>query len=195
MTGNYTLWVRSADDNISDSRFTVEVDGTNSTAEFADHNTVNDTIDFDWENGGEFELTASSTSAITIKVHDLNQSEITESCDVILLTTDPVIDPNDYPPVGKMNDTLIVTTQTGENLEVDLDLEFQNLNFTFSRTDLARNKTTQMTFNFTNGDWLEFRFGDVSVDNKARKSSMRVNYNNSNCCKQAPLVSRVRFLL
>jgi hypothetical protein len=192
LTTDYTLWVRSGDDNLSDARFMVEVDGVNSTKIFGKHNDDNSTLDFQWLNGGDFSLTASSTAAIAIKVYSINK-EFAESCDVMLLTTDSTYSPENYPPLGKLNDTLIITKKSGGNLTLDLNLEFKNVNLSYSASNLLRNETTQFTMNFTSGDALDMKFGRVDAGTSWRESSMNVKINNTAGGEQADLTTRVMF--
>ncbi len=158
---NYTLWVRSRDNETASHQFKVEVGGRNSSVNFGEH--TDGGWSFGWQRGDEFNLTGGYAMLRVIGLYGNNAS-----VDAILLATDKDLDPGDWPPYGEPHDPLYVSATPG-SLQFNLTAYFANHNYTYGR---GLNASYGNTFNFTfiDGDSLSIRAGLLHMGGLRGKS-------------------------
>lgn len=160
-TVNYTLWVRSRDNETTSNQFKVELAGRNSSVNFGEH--TDGAWSFGWQKGDEFNLSEGYAMLRVIGLYGNNAS-----IDAILLATDKDLDPDDWPPYGEPHDPLYVSATPG-SLGFNLTAQFANHNYTYSG---GLNNSYPNTFNFTfiDEDSLSIRAGLLNMDGLRGKS-------------------------
>ncbi|MBD3388463.1 MAG: hypothetical protein GF414_06125 [Candidatus Altiarchaeales archaeon] len=183
LTTNYTLWVRSLDNQSTDHQFIVGVGGVNSSSNFGEHTAGG--WAYGWEMGDNFTVTA---GPLDVKVYGLASN--TAAVDVIMLASDPDVDPNDYGGFGRPPDTLEAGADTGD-LDFTFHIEFDNLKYSYAG-DL--NKSGESTFNFTfkDNDSVRFTIGKY-VHDGLRTESYRARLNNSRSGSRGTVKTMMRF--
>jgi hypothetical protein len=186
---NYTLWVRSADDNVENHSFRVKVDGVANSFAFGDHGTTG-SMDWGWEEGDEFAVAGSTSISLEI----LGSS--TAQADVILLKTTPYSIPYGLSPPNILIDTLIeepstVSPTTSSSIAVDINVYAGNLNYSFSGR-VNQSALSNWSFVFEDNDTINLTFGGVNVTG-VRESGMLLKYFNVSSESYVGLETRLLF--